>query len=107
MHIFVTNTKQFKIINNDAKKHLGTVKTVKCVVCDNIPWKVIDIVAEKIYQTRKKRGARIWREERHFSRGNQRKMIHFHTLPDIGGIRFTIHFNEDGSRMSIFLSTRR
>ena len=22
------------IINNDAKKHLGTVKTVKCVVCE-------------------------------------------------------------------------
>ena len=34
MPIFVTNTKQFKIINNDAKKHLGTVKTVKCVVCE-------------------------------------------------------------------------
>ena len=34
MHMFVTNTKQFKIINNDAKKHLGTVKTVKCVVSE-------------------------------------------------------------------------
>ena len=73
---------------------------------DNIPWQMIGIVAEKIYQTRKKRGARILREERQFSGWNRRKMIRFHTIPDIRGNRFTNHVKEDEPRKSIFLSSR-